>query len=298
MHFVKKRISLSQESIADLPHVGDGAHVIAPDVAFRRLALVNVVFLGRPGAGDRQWTLIDAGVPGLGSLIESAASARFGQNARPAAIVMTHGHFDHVGVLEKLAEKWDSPIYAHELELPYLNGTASYPPPDSMVGGGIMPWVAQLFPRGPINVSRWLEVLPADGSVPGMPGWRWLHTPGHAAGHVSLWRESDRAIIAGDAFITTRMESAYAVAVQKPEMHGPPMYFTTDFQAAKKSVQTLANLEPELAVTGHGRPMKGQGMRAALRLLAENFDDYAVPKNGRYVKAPVIASNGTTYRKP
>jgi glyoxylase-like metal-dependent hydrolase (beta-lactamase superfamily II) len=181
--------------------------------------------------------------PGVGNLIESAASERFGQDARPAAIVMTHGHFDRVGVLEKLAEKWDAPIYAHEIEVPYLNGTASYPPPDSMVGGGIMPWVAQLFPRGPINVSRWLEVLPDDGSVPGMPGWRWLHTPGHAAGHVSLWRESDRAIIAGDAFITTRMESAYAVAVQKPEMHGPPTYFTTDFEAAKESVQKLANLE-------------------------------------------------------
>jgi hypothetical protein len=31
----------------------------------------------------------------------------------------THGHFDHVGAREKLAEKWDVPIYAHELEVPY-----------------------------------------------------------------------------------------------------------------------------------------------------------------------------------
>jgi hypothetical protein len=65
MFFVKKQISLPQKSIADLPHPDDGTHVIAPDLAYRRLALVNVVFLGRPGAGDRQWTLIDAGVPGL-----------------------------------------------------------------------------------------------------------------------------------------------------------------------------------------------------------------------------------------
>jgi hypothetical protein len=56
-------------------------------------------------------------------------------------------------------------------------------------------------------------------------------------------------------------------------------------------------LKPELAVTGHGRAMQGQGMRAALHLLAENFDHYAVPKSGRYVKAPAIVS-GTTYRKP
>jgi glyoxylase-like metal-dependent hydrolase (beta-lactamase superfamily II) len=298
--FFMKQISLPPETIVDLPHPDDGTHVIAPDLAYRRLALVNVVFLGRSGAGDRQWTLIDAGVgvPGLGGLIESAARERFGQGARPAAIVMTHGHFDHVGVLEKLAEKWDAPIYAHELEVPYLNGTASYPPPDSMVGGGIMPWVAQLFPRGPIDVSRCLRVLPDDGSVPGMPGWRWLHTPGHATGHVSLWRESDRAIIAGDAFITTRMESAYAVTVQRPEMHGPPMYFTMDFEAAKRSVQMLAKLEPELVVTGHGRAMRGPEMRTALHLLAEHFDHYAVPKNGRYVKEPAIVSDGTAYRQP
>jgi glyoxylase-like metal-dependent hydrolase (beta-lactamase superfamily II) len=162
-----KQIPLPPETIVDLPHPDDGTHVIAPDLAYRRLALVNVVFLGRSGAGDRQWTLIDAGVPGLGGLIESAASERFGQDARPTAIVMTHGHFDHVAVLEKLAEKWDTPIYAHELEVPYLNGTASYPPPDSMVGGGIMPWLTPLFPRGPLDVSRWLQVPPDDGSVPG-----------------------------------------------------------------------------------------------------------------------------------
>ena len=109
MFFVKKQISLRRESIADLPNRDDGTHVVAPDLAYRRLALVNVAFLGRPGAGDRQWTLIDAGVPGLSGLIESAASERFGQDARPAAIVMTHGHFDHVGVLKKARRKVGRP---------------------------------------------------------------------------------------------------------------------------------------------------------------------------------------------
>jgi hypothetical protein len=83
-----------------------------------------------------------------------------------------------------------------------------------------------LYPRGPIDVSSWLQPLREDGSVPPLPGWRWIHTPGHTVGHVAFWREADRALIAGDAFITTDQESAYAVATQKPELQGPPMYFT------------------------------------------------------------------------
>ena len=84
-----------------------------------------------------------------------------------------------------------------------------------------------------------LKSLPEDGSVPGMPGWRWIHTPGHSVGHVSFWRESDRTIIAGDAFVTTDQESAYAVAIQKAQMHGPPMYYTVEWDKAKSSVESL-----------------------------------------------------------
>jgi glyoxylase-like metal-dependent hydrolase (beta-lactamase superfamily II) len=116
-----------------------------------------------------------------------------------------------------------------------------------------------------------------------MMGWRWLHTPGHAPGHISLWREADRLLIAGDAFITTRQESAYAAITQAPEMHGPPMYFTPDWDNARRSVQKLAALSPETVVTGHGQAMQGPEMRAALNVLADRFDEIAVPKTGRYI---------------
>src|SRR5438128_223874 len=118
------QIPLSAESIADLPHPDDGTHEVLSDLAYQRLALVNVAFFGLAGAGDRQWILIDAGVPGMTGRIERAAAARFGEGARPAAILLTHGHFDHVGCLEKLAERWETPVYAHPLEAPYLDGTA------------------------------------------------------------------------------------------------------------------------------------------------------------------------------
>jgi glyoxylase-like metal-dependent hydrolase (beta-lactamase superfamily II) len=261
----------------------DNTRQIATDIAYRQIAIVNVVFAGAPAAGDGNWVLIDAGVPGSAGAIRSAVQARFGQNGRPGAILMTHGHFDHVGSLERLAAEWDVPVYAHSLEHPYLNGTASYPPPDPSVGGGLMSRLSPLYPTRPVNVGARLRALPDDHSVPCMPGWKWLHTPGHSPGHVSFWREADRFLIAGDAFVTTKQESVYSAVTQAPEMHGPPMYFTPDWASARTSVEALAALSPETVVTGHGQAMQGPQMRAALNELAARFVEVAVPKHGKYV---------------
>ncbi|GJD45066.1 putative metallo-hydrolase YflN [Methylobacterium cerastii] len=277
---------------------GDGSHALLPDLAYRRVVMVNVVFVGAPDAGDRGWVLVDAGIPGGKGLIKGTAEARFGAGARPAAIVLTHGHFDHVGVLEDLAEEWDVPIYAHAAERPYLDGSASYPSPDPTVGGGALALLSPLYPTKPVDVGVRLVILPADGTVPPMPGWRWIHTPGHSPGHVSLWREADGSLIAGDAFVTTAQESIYAVALQEPEFHGPPMYLTIDWSAAAASVRRLAALRPERVVTGHGRPLEGAEMRRGLDALAQDFEAVAVPDHGRYVAHPAQAEDGSAYREP
>jgi len=92
---------------------------IAPDIGWLPISFVNVYFVGRPGG---PWILVDAGLPGRANQIIEAAEARFSAGGRPEAIVLTHGHFDHAGSALPLAEYWDVPIYAHRLELPYLNG--------------------------------------------------------------------------------------------------------------------------------------------------------------------------------
>ena len=306
------------ETSFDLSHVagaltrppGDdhGAPIeAAEDLAWLRTGIVNVIFLGHPDAGDRGWVLVDAGLPGFAGTITRAADRRFG-GARPSAIVLTHGHFDHVGSLHDLAEQWDAPVYAHPLELPYLTGRSAYPPADPSVGGGLLARTSPLFPPGPFDFTPRVRPLsgwapgadPGDGGpVPGMPDWQWYHTPGHAPGHVSLFRPRDRALVPGDAFVTTKQESLTAVYEQRRELHGPPMYYTPDWDAARASVQRLAQLAPSVAVTGHGLPMAGPALADGLAALARDFDRVARPAYGRYARTPARAdASGVTFVPP
>ena len=292
-----QHLSLGDEDRADDVDRDDGTHEIAADLAYRRLIMVNVMFFGLPHCGDRNWVLIDTGLAGTKTLIKRAAEARFGAGSRPSAIILTHGHFDHVGAVEDLAREWDVPVYAHAAEHPYLSGQASYPAGDPSVGGGLMARLAGFYPTRPVDISDRLRALPQDGQVPGMPGWTWLHTPGHSPGHISLWRDDDRSLIVGDAFVTTAPESAYATALQSPEIHGPPRYFTIDWEDSRSSVRTLAGLEPELVITGHGRAMQGPRMTDALQTLAREFDSVAVPRHGVYVERPATTADGSAYKQ-
>ena len=261
---------------------------VAPEVSYLHDKFVNVIFVGAPGAPDREWTLVDAGLPGSADKIKRAAAELFGAGSRPAAIILTHGHVDHVGAIHTLMRDWQVPVYAHEMELPYLTGRSAYPPPDPLVGGGAMSVLSVLFPRGPFDLGTQLRTLPPDGSVPSMPGWRWIPTPGHSPGHVSLVRDIDRTLIAGDAFVTTKQESLTATLTERPELHGPPMYFTPDWGSARESVRHLADYAPAAVITGHGPPMRGTALQTGLRQLASQFDTRARPAHGRYRDRPAV----------
>lgn len=271
---------------------------VARDVACLELPLVNVCFVGEQTAGDRGWVLVDTGMPASKHAIVREAARRFGPDARPSAIVLTHGHSDHSGSVRDLAERWDVPVYAHRLEAPYLTGRSAYPPADPTVGGGFMARVvSRTLPRGPIDLGDRLRLLNEDGSLPGMEGWRWIHTPGHTPGHVSLFRDEDRVLIAGDAFVTLRQESLIAVLTRRQEVSRPPAYFTPDWESARQSVYELAHLDPVIAATGHGVPMYGTQLHSELEALARYFDD-EIPSQGRYVNQPALADESGVVRLP
>ena len=256
---------------------GEG-HEVLSDVYCLPIQIVNVYFIGAPGARD--WVLVDAGMPGGQDRIRKHAETRFGKQVPPRGIVLTHGHFDHIGAVVELAEYWDVPVYVHAQEMPFVTGQVRYPEPDTKAAG-LIASLARFLPREPVDLGSCVHALPEDGRIPVLEDWRWVHTPGHTPGHISLFREDDRALLSGDAFVTVQQEAMYKVFTQKRELNGPPAYFTIDWKAAKQSVQNLAALEPSVAMTGHGMAMGGDELRDGLHDLATRFDELAVPKHRR-----------------
>lgn len=256
-----------------------GLEEVAPDILSLRTLFVNVVFIGEPGS--RNWVLVDTGMARFTDHIVQIATERF--QGPPSAIILTHGHFDHVGTVIELEQFWGVPVYAHPLEIPYLTGLKDYPPADPSVGGGLMSRLSFAYPNEAINLDDRIFSLPKDHTVPGALGWEWMHTPGHTPGHVSLFREADRLLIAGDAIITVKQESLWSVLLQDKQLYGPPSYFTTDWQAAHQSVQHIRHLEPKLAITGHGHALSGDMLRESLNRLDMDFKESTVPDHGKYV---------------
>jgi hypothetical protein len=114
---------------------------------------------------------------------------------------------------------------------------------------------------------------------------------------VSLFRGSDRTLIAGDAVVTTKQEALVDVLTQRKIVWRPPAYYTIDWDAAGRSVALLATLQPEVLATGHGHPLAGAAMRRALDRLAERFDQ-VVPSSGRYVRQPAVTNQNGVVSVP
>ena len=263
---------------------------IAPDVGWLSISFVNAYFIGRPGGA---WALIDSGLPQRVTQIFDAAEARFGAGAGPEAIYLTHGHFDHAGSALQLAEKWDVPIFAHRLELPYLSGRSAYPPPDPTIGGAIA-FLSRFVPYRAWDFGDRIRELP-EGELKGLSGWQWIATPGHSPGHVSFFRSSDRVLLAGDAFATMNMDSWFGLISAKKEFARAGAPFNMDWSATRRSVEKLAELRPNVAGCGHGIPISAGDLPDRLLRFANRFRP---PRHGRYVAAPAEVDENGVVRLP
>ena len=245
----------------------DGPSEVAPGVLRVPLRVANAYFVGEAG---EPWVLVDAGLPSAAAAIRRAARARYGTRP-PEAILLTHGHADHAGAARYLAGAWKVPVYAHALELPHLTGQAPYPPYDAAAGGplGVL---ARVLPNRPLDLSGRVFALPPGGAVPGLPGWRWIGTPGHTAGHVAYFRQADGVLLAGDAVATMNLDSALCYAERPPGLYRPPAPFTGDSEQARASISRLAALRPGSIAAGHGRPLRADDLAGRLHQLAEQLD--------------------------
>ncbi|MDP9291237.1 MAG: MBL fold metallo-hydrolase, partial [Verrucomicrobiota bacterium] len=146
------------------------------------------------------------------------------------------------------------------------------------------------------DVSPWIHDLPENGVINELPDWRWLATPGHSPGHISLFRESDRVLLAGDAMATANMDSYIGAITNAQTLWRAGTPLTCDWRKARESVSKLAGLDPEVIACGHGVPMRDRDLPARFRHFAENFKP---PARGRYVGEPAITDeNGVVWLPP
>lgn len=86
---------------------------VTSDILVMNFTIVTACLVGDADKEKGGWVLVDAGLRNSADFIKESAEKRFGKNCRPDAIILTHGHFDHVGSLIKLSELWNVPVYAH-----------------------------------------------------------------------------------------------------------------------------------------------------------------------------------------
>lgn len=239
-------------------NVADGIHWV--EHAFTNTYLVE---------GGDSIMIVDSGLPASQHRISSAVRTLGYGPGSVSAIVLTHGHFDHVGTAAKLRTEFRAPVLAHPADHyiaahPYRyaheRSRWTYPLrfPASLRSLGAMTMAGALLVRGVGDVR---ELGPDSGEdLPGNP--QLLHTPGHTAGHVALHFPDRGALICGDSVVTFNPYTGH---------RGPQIVSgaaTADSAVALASLQTLAETGAPVLLTGHGDPWTDGAEAAVEQALA------------------------------
>ncbi|GGY89426.1 MBL fold metallo-hydrolase [Streptomyces nitrosporeus] len=204
---------------------------------------------GGPGGGA-ELTLIDAGDVHAAGAVEDGIRRLGLDPALLSRIVLTHGHRDHYGAAQELADRFGARIMAHRLDAPVIRGEREVADPV------LLDWELPLWAHAltvpdapPTRVDRELE----DGDeLPFGGGARVVHCPGHTPGSIGVHLPRHGVLFTGDS-----------VAEAGQVMLG---VFNTDRTEAEASLRRLASLAPDIACFGHGAPLTtdaAAGLRAA-----------------------------------
>jgi glyoxylase-like metal-dependent hydrolase (beta-lactamase superfamily II) len=151
--------------------------------------------------------------------------------------VLTHAHVDHAGGTRRVVDALGVQVRAGAQDLPALHaGRSEVRLPGILHGLGMR---ATAYPAVPEATA-----LPIGETVG--PGFVVLDTPGHSAGHVSLWRERDGVLICGDVI------NSMSLLTTRPGLQEPPDILTPDPARNRESIRTLAELGPRTILVGHG----------------------------------------------
>jgi hydroxyacylglutathione hydrolase len=156
-------------------------------------------------------------------------------NISLSSVALTHCHPDHQGAVKRICETKGIPLACHEADVASMEGKAPMQPINAATR-----FVQLLFAGPAYPVQRVLH----DGDE--IAGFRVVHTPGHTAGHVIYFRESDRVAIAGDVLRNINPLTG------KVGLDEPPGAFTLDREENRRSIRKLAQLRPSLVCFGHG----------------------------------------------
>jgi glyoxylase-like metal-dependent hydrolase (beta-lactamase superfamily II) len=206
---------------------------------------------------DRRLTIVDTGVPTSWESLQSALRTLSRSPQDIEAVVLTHGHFDHLGFAERARTELGVPILIHANDYPLTRHPLRYGHERSRAyylatQPRALPIVAALtrnrawWPAPVKQVERY-----EDGTlgVPGAP--RVVPTPGHTLGHCALHLPDRDAVIAGDALV---MLDPYT------GRRGPRVVARAATADSERALATLDELEKtgaRIVLTGHGEPWTG-----------------------------------------